>query len=72
MVFTSKHKMEMTKSEKLFKKNEKQVFEDFFRYDVIQERAWFRAFLTPIFIYLFFKNSFQAVRKSDSKNFKSI
>ena len=24
-------------------------FADFFRYDVMQERAWFRADLTPIF-----------------------
>ena len=32
--------MEMTKSEKLLKKNEKKIFGDFFRYDVIQERAW--------------------------------
>ena len=40
--------MEMTKSEKLLKKNEKkEIFGIFFRYDVIQERAWFRAFLTP-------------------------
>ena len=41
MVFTSKLNMEMTKSEKLLEKNEK-FFGDFFRYDVIQERAWFR------------------------------
>ena len=48
MVFTSKHNMEMAKSEKLLKKNEKKIFGDFFRYNVIQERAWFRAFLTLI------------------------
>ena len=34
---------------KIIEKNEKKVFGDFFRYDVIQERAWFWAFLTPIF-----------------------
>ena len=49
MVFTSKHNMEMTKSEKIIEKNEKKIFGDFFRYDVIQKRAWFRAFQTPIF-----------------------
>ena len=27
----------------------KNIFENFFRYNVIQERAWFRAFLTLIF-----------------------
>ena len=40
----------MTKSEELLKKNEKIVSGDFFRYDVIQERAWFRAVLTPFFL----------------------
>ena len=42
--------MEMTKSEKSLEKSEKKIFfRDFFRYDVIQERAWFKAFPTPIF-----------------------
>ena len=41
--------MEMTKSEKLLKKKKKKIFGDFFRYVVIQERAWFRAFLITIF-----------------------
>ena len=47
--------MEITKSEKLLKKKRKKnfFFGDFFQYDVIQERAWFRAFLTPIFKNLF-------------------
>ena len=49
MVFTSKHNMELTKSGKLLKKNEKQNFKIFFQYDVIQERAWSRTFVTPIF-----------------------
>ena len=84
MVFTIKHNMEMTKSEKLLKKNiikiqsfsktyfqkdgfyqqtqhgndkkkkfieknRKKILGDFFRYDVIQERMWFRGLLTPIF-----------------------
>ena len=53
MAFTSTHNMEMTKSEKLLKKTRKKMFGDFFRYDVIQERAWFRAFLTPIFNHFF-------------------
>ena len=57
MVFTSKHKMEMTKSEKLLKKTGKKIFGDFFGYDAIQERAWFRAFLTAIFNN-FFKTAF--------------
>ena len=35
-------------------KNEIKIFADFFRYDVIQERAWFRAILTPIFKKIFF------------------
>ena len=39
----------MAKSKKLLKKTKEKFFEDFFRYDVIQERAWFVAFLTPIF-----------------------
>ena len=39
MGFTSKHNMEMTKSEKLLKKTRKKIFGDFFRYEVIQERA---------------------------------
>ena len=60
MVFTSKHNMKMTKSEKLLKKKTKKkfFFGDFFQYDVIQERAWFRTFLTPIF-----KNFFRAAFK---------
>ena len=49
MVFTSKHNMKMTKSEKLLKKMKKKFFGDFFWYDVIQERAGFRAFLTTVF-----------------------
>ena len=65
MVFTSKHK-EITKSEKLFKKDEKNIFWDFFRYDVIQERAWFRAFVTPIF-----KNFFRTVfKQSENQTLK--
>ena len=47
--------MEMTKNEKLLKKKQKKIFRDFFRYDVIRERAWFKAFLTPIFNNLFRK-----------------
>ena len=50
--------MEMIKSEKLLKKTKKKIFGDFFRYDVIQERAWFRAFLTPIFNN-FFRTAFK-------------
>ena len=50
MIFTSKHNMEMAKSEKLLKKKKKKKFGgDFFRYDFIRKRAWFRALLTPIF-----------------------
>ena len=52
----------MTKSEKLLKKTEKKIFRDFFLYDVIQERAWFRAFLTPIFNN-FFRTAFKALEK---------
>ena len=58
MVFTSKHNMEMTKSEKVLKKTGGKIFGDFFQDDVIQERACFRAFLTPIF-----KNVFRTAFK---------
>ena len=34
---------------KIIEKNNIKNFADFIRYDVIQERAWFRALLTPIF-----------------------
>ena len=50
--------MEMSKSEKLLKKNEEKIFGNFFLYDVIQERAWFRAFLTPTFN-KFFRTAFK-------------
>ena len=51
--------MEMTKSKKLLrKKKRKKIFGDFFPYDVIQERACFRAFLTPIFNN-FFRTAFK-------------
>ena len=39
----------MLKSEKLLKKTKKTISGIFFDNDVIQERAWFRAFLAPIF-----------------------
>ena len=48
----------MTKSEKLLRKTKKKNFEDFFRYDVIQERAGFRVFLTPVFN-IFFRTAFK-------------
>ena len=38
--------MEITKSEKSLKKKK---IRDIFRYDVIQEKAWFKAFLTATF-----------------------
>ena len=58
MVFTSKHNMEMTKSVQLLTKTKKKKFQDFYRYDVIQERAWFKAFLTPI-LDNFFRTTFK-------------
>ena len=58
--------MEMTKSEKLLKKNEQKIFWDFFRYDVIQERACFRAFLTPIFNN-FFRTDFKQLENQTWK-----
>ena len=35
------------------KKQQQKILEDFFRYDVIQKKAWFRVFLTPIFNNIF-------------------
>ena len=68
MALTNKHNIEMTKSEKLLKKAKKKSFRGFFQYDVIQERAWFRALLTPIF-----DNFFRTVfRQLESQTFKSI
>ena len=66
MDFTSKHNIEMTKSEKLLRKNEKNIFGDFFRYDVIQEKAWFRAFLTPI-LKSFFRTAFKQLENQTLK-----
>ena len=34
-------------------KSRKNIFGDFVQYDVVQKRAWFRAFLSPIFDNLF-------------------
>ena len=45
---TNKHNMAMTKIEKLLKTTKK-IGANFFRYDVIQEIAWFRVLVTPIF-----------------------
>ena len=70
MVFTSKHNMEYPKSEKLLKKRNKFFFFDIFWYDVIQERAWFRTFLTSIFNN-FFRAAFNQ-SENQTENFKSI
>ena len=40
--------MEMTKSKKLLKKTKKEIFGDFFRYDVIQE-TYFQQFFIAAF-----------------------
>ena len=59
--------MEVTKSGKLLKKKKKKNFKDFFWYDVIQERAWFRAFLTPVFNN-FFRTAF---KQSENQTLKT-
>ena len=45
---------------------EKKIFGDFFRYDVIQEMAWFKAFLTPIFN-KFFRTAFKQLENQTLK-----
>ena len=42
------------------------MFGDFFRHDGIQERAWFRAFLTPIFNN-FFRTAFKQLENQNLK-----
>ena len=55
----------MTKSEELLKKRKKNLG-DFFKYDFIQERAWFRAFLTPI-LDNFFRTAFKHLENQTFK-----
>ena len=49
-----------------WKKRRKKIFEDFFPYDVIQERAWFRAFFAPIFNN-FFRTIFKRLKNQTLK-----
>ena len=57
--------MEMTKSKKLLKKTKKEIFGDFFRYDVIQE-TYFQQF----FIAAFKQSENQTLKISSQEIFK--
>ena len=51
---------------KSYWKKWKKIFGGFFRYDVIQERPWFRVFLTPIFNN-FFRTAFKQLENQTLK-----
>ena len=63
--------MEMTKSEKLLKKKEKQKIRRFFSICCHPRKGVVQGFPNSYF-QQFFCKIFQTIRKSDSKNFKSI
>ena len=66
MVFTSKHNMEVTISEKLLKKTKENFGRDFFRYDLIQEMGWFRTLLTHVFKKVFTSKHDMKMTKSEN------